>query len=81
MRTAGIFERLDKTLQPLLPPADRGHIRLACVEDETLVLAADSPAWATKARLSAAQLLAAANELWPKPLRRTRIIVVPPGGP
>lgn len=79
MRTAGIFERLDQTLQPLLPASDRGHIRLACIEEDTLVLAADSPAWATRARLAAPDWLAAAAELWPTELRRTRVIVARPG--
>ncbi|MEE4330331.1 MAG: DciA family protein [Wenzhouxiangella sp.] len=80
MRTAGIFERLDQKLKPLLPEGERAHIRLACVENDTLVFAADSPAWATRARLAAPRLLAAAAELWPTTLRRTRVIVVPPIG-
>ncbi len=77
LRQARAFEALDQRLQLLLPESDRGHIRVACVEGETLVLAATSPTWSSRARLHALALLEAAASLWPTPLTKTRIIVAP----
>ncbi|TVQ34615.1 MAG: DUF721 domain-containing protein [Wenzhouxiangella sp.] len=77
LRRARAFEALDARLQPLLPENARGQIRVACVEGETLVLAATSPAWSSRARLEAPRLLEAAADLWPTELRSTRVIVTP----
>ena len=82
LRQARAFEALDARLQPLLPDNARGHIRVACVEGDTLILAATSPTWSSRARLEAPTLLEAAASLWPTPLKSTRIIVAPgPAGP
>lgn len=71
------FEALDARLQARLPESMRGHVRLACIEGECLVLAAASPAWASRARLTADELLAEANRHVDGRLARTRVIVVP----
>ena len=75
LRTARIQDQLDQRLRPLLPDQVRDHVQLACIEADCLVLAADSPAWATRARLEAPKLLEAARKLWPQELTRTRVIV------
>jgi hypothetical protein len=80
MRAAGAFEALDRRIQPVLPESARGHIRVACVEDDCLVVAADSPAWASRARLQAVSILEAARQIWPDELTRARIIVIEPPG-
>lgn len=77
LRQARAFDALDARLQPLLPENARGKIRVACIEGETLVLAATSPTWSSRARLEAPTLLEAAASLWPTPLKNTRVIVVP----
>jgi len=76
LATAHALNRLDARLRKALPDSMRSHIGLACLEDNTLVLAATSPAWASRARLIASDLLYEANQTLDKPLRRTRVIVV-----
>lgn len=71
------FDRLDREIQAQLPDSMRGRIRVACIEDDCLVLAAAGPAWASRARLMADELLNETNRHLPKPLSRTRVVVVP----
>ncbi|QOC23204.1 DUF721 domain-containing protein [Wenzhouxiangella sp. AB-CW3] len=71
-----LFDRLDRLVQPTLPEPARGHIRVACIEGRCLVLAAGSPAWASRARLLADSVLETVNRQLPEPLEQTRVIVV-----
>ncbi|MCB1745860.1 MAG: DUF721 domain-containing protein [Gammaproteobacteria bacterium] len=57
-RAARVAE-LEKELQSLLPPALAAQVRLATIENGSLVLFAASPAWAAKLRYATPQLLAA----------------------
>lgn len=77
LRRAEAFTDLNRRLATSLPEAARGHVRVACIEADCLVIAADSPAWSSRARLLADGLLREAADLWPTPLNRCRIIVVP----
>jgi hypothetical protein len=77
LATARALERLDAHLQSTLPARLRGQVRLACIEGKTLVLAASSPAWASRARLLADDMLREANRQLDEPLTSTRVIVVP----
>jgi hypothetical protein len=81
LRAGRIFDELDRRLQPELAENSRGHIQVACVDGDCLVLAATSPAWASRARLEAPGLLEVARKIWPEDLRRTRVIVAPPVDP
>ena len=75
MRAAEAFEALDQRLQAVLSEVSRGRIRVACVDQGELVLAAESPVWATRARLEADTCLDAAREIWPGELRSVKVIV------
>ncbi len=75
LRMGRVYDELDRRLQPSLPEGSRGHIRVACIDGDCLVLAATSSAWASRARLEAETLLQAARGFWPEDLNRTRIIV------
>ena len=77
LATARALDRLDASLRQVLPGSMREHIGLACIEGKTLVLAASSPAWASRARLMAADLLREANRQLDERLEGTRVIVVP----
>ena len=77
MATARALDRLDASLRQVLPGSMREHIGLACIEGNTLVLAATSPAWASRARLMADDLLREANRQLDERLQGTRVIVVP----
>ena len=77
LATARSLERLEAPLKALLPGSMREHIGLACIEDETLVLSASSPAWASRARLMADDLLREANRHLDDRLRQARVIVAP----
>jgi len=80
LATARALDRLDATLRQVLPGSMREHIGLACIEGKTLVLAATSPAWASRARLMADDLLKEANRQMDERLEGTRVIVVPQRG-
>jgi len=77
MRLASLFEKVDEHIQPLLPESARGHIRVSCIQDDCLVLAAESPAWASRARLLADSLLTEVNRHLPKPVKRIKVVVSP----
>jgi hypothetical protein len=73
------LERLSRTVRDRLPAALGQHCRLANVTRQTLIMHADSPAWASKLRYYCPQLLA---ELCQIPdfgqLNDFRIKTVPP---
>jgi hypothetical protein len=77
LSTARALDRLDADLRQVLPGSMRENIGLACIEGNTLVLAATSSAWASRARLMANDLLREANRLLDERLDGTRVIVVP----
>lgn len=77
LATARALEKLDASLRQVLPGSMRENIGLACIEGKTLVLAATSPAWASRARLMADDLLREANRQLDERLEGTRVIVVP----
>ncbi|MFP4207179.1 MAG: DciA family protein [Wenzhouxiangella sp.] len=81
LRAERAFEALDARIQPLLPDTARGHIRIACVDQSVLVIAAASSTWASRARLEAGRILEAAQALWPEELCSTKVIVSPGLGP
>ena len=54
---AQIHQKQARSLANLLDPALRGHVRLANIRTNTLILLADSAAWATRARLFTPALL------------------------
>ncbi|NDY96679.1 DciA family protein [Wenzhouxiangella limi] len=80
VRAQRVFEALDAKIQPALSQAVRGRIRVACVDGETLVLAADSPVWASRARLEADHALEIARTVWPEALTKVRVIVATGSG-
>ena len=81
IRQAEAFIELNQRIQPALPADVRESIRVACIEGDCLVIAAASSVWATRARMLAEDMLAAANQLWPQPLKTTRVIVAEALGP
>jgi hypothetical protein len=78
LRRAEAYLALNERLAPNLPEAMRPHVRVACIEQRTLIIAATTPAWATQARLQQHQLLEQARSLWPTPLDSIRIIIAAP---
>jgi hypothetical protein len=56
-RAARVVE-LETALRARLPPTLAAHVSLGAVENGSLVLFADSPAWASKLRIITPQLLA-----------------------
>jgi len=79
VKAAAALDRLEReiTRQMGAGDQDQDHIRIARIDGDCLVLAATSPAWASRARLAAADYLEAARAVWPSALRQTRVIVVP----
>ena len=52
-----------------------GHVRPLRVDGHTLVVAADHPAWATRARMQSAQILARVHALGDTPVERLEVLV------
>lgn len=73
--------RLQRQLLPELPPELAAHARVACVRDKTLVMAAESPVWATRLKLYSNELLAAARGAWPGGIQKLKVVVVRGQGP
>ena len=69
---------LDAQLRELLPAPLNQHCRLLAVRDDTLVLAADSPVWASRLRFHAPQLVKQLSRLHAVKLRTVRVRVRPP---
>lgn len=72
------LERLTRLVQSLLPESLRPHCRVASVRGTTLVLQTDSPAWATKLRLTGPSL---ARALQSANVRQIEIKIQPVSGP
>ena len=77
LRAQSLYQALDDRIQTMLPADAKGKIQIACVDQQTLVIACESSAWAARARLEAETILEAAKALWPEDLIRTRVIVSP----
>jgi len=75
MRAARAFDALDQRVQAVLSDSSRGRVRVACVNGRQLVLAAESPAWATRARLEADTCLQTARQVWPQDITSVKVIV------
>jgi len=75
MRTVQAFEALDRRIQMVLSEQARGRVQVACVDNGQLVLAAQSSAWATRARLEADACLRDAREVWPGEIKSVKVIV------
>ncbi len=77
LRKAQAYAQLNRRLVADLNEAERQGIRIACVQDQCLVIAAASPAWASRARVLAPRLLDRAAALWPSPLVHWKVVVTP----
>ena len=69
---------LETHLQELLPETLKTHCRLLALREGTLVLAADSPVWATRLRFHAPQLVKQFNRNQTVNLHTIQIRVRPP---
>ena len=62
---AASLRKLDAVLEAILPPAIKGHVHSARLEDQTLTLITSNASYATQVRFSSSALLAALNEQMP----------------
>ena len=51
------------------------HVRPVRVDSRVLVVAADHPAWATRARMQSGRILARVAEMGDRPLERLEVVV------
>lgn len=72
---AQAFERLNQLASAELPEDLARHTRIACIRDGVLVIAADSAAWGTRARLQSEQWLTAVYKYWPGSIRQLKFRV------
>jgi predicted nucleic acid-binding Zn ribbon protein len=66
-----VFARWDEVVEGDLV----GHVRPVRVDGRTLVVAVDHPAWATRARMQSAQILARVRALGDTPIERLEVLV------
>ncbi len=80
---AGLWSRVDlhckiqSLLEQRLPSAFRGHVQVACIDDDSLVLCTDSPLWATDLRYRSPFILKSVNSNYRLNLSRCQIHVRP----
>ena len=55
-----------------------GHVRPVRVDGRALVVAADHPVWATRARMESGRILARVQELGETPIQRLDVVVEHP---
>ncbi len=63
---AASLRKLDAVLEAILPPAIKGHVHSARLEDHTLTLITPNASYATQVRFSSGALLAALNQQMPQ---------------
>lgn len=66
-----LFTRWEEVAGPELS----GHLRPLRLQNSTLVVAADHPAWATRARMDSARMLARARHLGDASVERIEVVV------
>lgn len=69
-----VFARWDEVVEGDL----EGHVRPLRVDGRTLVVAVDHPAWATRARMQSAHILARLAVLGDTPIDRLEVLVERP---
>jgi predicted nucleic acid-binding Zn ribbon protein len=69
-----LFTRWEEVAGPELS----SHLRPLRLQNSTLVVAADHPAWATRARMDSARMLARAHELGDSTVDRIEVVVQRP---
>lgn len=69
-----VFARWDEVIDGDL----EGHVRPLRVDERTLVVAVDHPAWATRARMQSAQILARVHALGDTQIERLEVLVERP---
>jgi predicted nucleic acid-binding Zn ribbon protein len=69
-----VFARWDEVVEGDL----EGHVRPLRVDGQTLVVAVDHPAWATRARMQSARILARVQALGDTPIERLEVLVERP---
>lgn len=69
--------KLQSLIEAQLPRAFRGHVQVACIEGDSLVLCTDSPLWASDLRYRQALILKSVNSHYSQGLRRCKIQVRP----
>ena len=78
---AQAYARLNERIATDIPAELHGHCRVACIRDDTLVIVAESAAWASRARLHSAEWLHAVRKHWPASIRQLKFRVqTPPFG-
>lgn len=68
---------IDAKIQGILSPRLQGQVRLACIEQGQVILAAYSPAWVSRTQLESQEILKVVRGLWDEPLSGVKVIVNP----
>ncbi len=70
-----LHQRIDESMNKVLPQALRRHVKIGCVDNSTLILFCDTPAWASDIRYREKQILDIVNSCEPLGLTRCRVMV------
>lgn len=70
-----LHKRLQDRLSKILPPALMRHIKVSCIEGDTLILFCDTAAWASDTRYRESEILKSVNSCERLRLTRCRVLV------
>ena len=77
-RRALALDRLNRVIRRPLPADLRNHVHAVGIKKETLTVATDSAAWASKLRFLESTLTSACNQALDTRVRRVRVRVIAP---
>ncbi len=69
--------RIQTLLETRLPRAFLGHVQVACIDGDRLVLCTDSPLWSSDLRYRSALILKSVNSCYGLKLSQCKILVRP----
>ncbi|WP_083560160.1 DciA family protein [Oceanococcus atlanticus] len=69
--------RIQSLLETRLPRAFIGHVQVACIDGDRLVLCTDSPLWSSDLRYRSALILKSVNSCYGLNLSQCKILVRP----
>ena len=77
LRLSERYAVIDAQIHGVLSPRLQGQVRLACIQEDQVILAAASPAWVSRAKLESGEVLKMVRTVWDHPLSTVKVIVGP----
>ncbi|MGJ8668167.1 MAG: DciA family protein [Oceanococcus sp.] len=72
-----LHNQIQALIESRLPKAFIGHVQVACIDGDSLVLCTDSPLWSSDLRYRSALILKSVNSCYQLKLQHCKILVRP----